>query len=211
MADKTDNIPVRGIERDIKNVKLGFKNAAQKFGLNEAKSQSLDSNSSSSSMKFDKSRKMSLGQNGPISSHLRWAKNKESKWVPQFNSNNNDADVQVFNNNIRRISLQQKVQSSARFLTRKLSNESYFGPVSRKSSLDSIIFKKETNFKKTASEISIFASKENLNLVATKKDEDDDTSTLTSESLSQKHCHRDDDSDKFVEFDEIDSLLEKPK
>jgi hypothetical protein len=184
MSDNNQTtVASRAIEREFNNIKVGFKNAAEKFGIYE-KSRSFDS---THSVKSDNSpRKLSLDsqiKNGVNSSHLKWFKNKELKWEPKITTHKED--VQIFNNNIRRISLQPKPdQISNRFLSRKLSNESYFGPIpTKKSSITLTIFKNEHSFKKTSSDLEICASREQLNLPNQIGDINlDDTSTITSGS-----------------------------
>ena len=216
----SSKVSIKVNEREIKGIKTAFQYAATKFGLNENnRNRSLDSSSiaSSTTRVLGNTRKFSLDSNylkaksGSISSPLKWKKNSQSKWVPDEPKNQNDTPV--FNSNIRRISLQPQQKPLARLLSRKVSNESYFGPASKKSSIDLMILKKDlSSLKKTTSDSMMYSSKEKLNIKITKKDDDDeDTSTITSESLSEKHCLRDDDSARFIEFDDTDSIYDKPK
>lgn len=214
-----DTLLSRVNEREMKDMKTAFQNAANKFGLSEERKQSVDSNSSLSSAARE-NRKISVDsyslkvRSGSISSPLKWKKNSESKWIPD--EPNSEPSTPVFNNNIRRISLQPKqIVTSARLLSRRVSNESYFGSsnLAKNSSIDLLILKKDSfGVKKTTSESMFYSSKENLKINISKEDDnDDDTSTITSESLSEKHCIKDDDSSRFIEYDDTDSLFEKPK
>jgi hypothetical protein len=192
-------------ERELNSSKIAFKNASQKFSQLETRSTSIDNAASiKTNVNINKERRFS------DFSHLKWAKNKDSgnKWQPivetnglEFNGSCAGVTQQVFNNNIRRVSLQQQQQHQQssknetnlkhRHLFRKYSNESYFGPdlTKKKSSMTLLVPKKNDNFLTAISDSDIHASKENLNLTTN----DSTTSTISGETLTAMKINSDDD------------------
>lgn len=190
-------------ERELNSSKLAFKNASQKFSQLETRSMSIDNTASiKTKVSINKERRFS------DFSHLKWAKNKysDNKWQPivetnglEFNGSCAGVTQQVFNSNIRRVSLQQQHQQSSkneknlkhRHLFRKYSNESYFGPdlTKKKSSMSLLVPKKNDNFLTAISDSDVHASKENLNLTKNNST----TSTISGETLIAMKINSDDD------------------
>jgi len=193
-------------ERELNITKMAFKTASEKFSQLEIRSKSIDTtaivnNNNSKHRRFSDF------------IHLKWCKTKEfGKWQPKIETPDGldisemTSQQQVFNNNIRRISLQHSSkyeQSNMRLghLCRKYSNESYFGPgpdfskiLKKKSSITLLVLKKNENFLTTLSDSDIHASKENLNLLNS-NNSFSSSSTITGETLSAVKINNSDDDE----------------